>query len=235
MEKTMEEFERKGYKVIKFQTGKEAVEYLKSSITGKTVGFGGSQTLTQLDLRHVLAEENQVYVPDFPSEGETFDSTARKASNTDIFLLSANAVSKEGDIINIDGIGNRLAASLFGPGKVIYVIGKNKIGGTLEEAISRARNIASPKNALRFRHKTPCAMAVIKCLEKEFREKYHVTGEIDQLEWQRFIEKLDESELNTHCYNCKSPSRICGSLLVHMRKPDGVETEVIIIDEDFGF
>lgn len=235
IKKVTEALEKKGYKVTRFQTGSEAVIYLRDSIKGKTIGFGGSQTLTELNLRHVLAKNNSVYVPDFPPEGETFHSTALKASNTDIFLLSANAVSEEGDIINIDGIGNRLAGSLFGHDKAIYIIGMNKIGGTLEEAVSRARNVASPKNALRFRYKTPCARAVVQHLEDEFRKEFHVTGEIDQLEWQRFIEGLNESQLNTHCYNCKSPQRICGSLLIHMRKPDGMDAEVIIVDEDLGF
>ena len=235
IDKTIDALERKGYKVTTFKRGEEVVRYLQDSLKGLTLGFGGSQTLTELDLRHALAENNTVYVPDFPPENETFRSTAAKASNANVFLLSANAVSDEGDIINIDGTGNRLAGSLFGPGKVIYILGKNKIGGTLEEAVHRARNIAAPKNALRLHRKTPCAMAVVKNLEMKFRKKYNVDGQIDQIEWQRFIENLGEAELNTHCYDCKSPQRICGSLLIHMIKPHGMEVEVIIIDEEKGF
>lgn len=139
--------EAKGYKVSVFPTGKEAASYLQETIKGKTIGFGGSHILTKLHLQELLSEKNTVYVPDYPPEGETFYSTARKAADADIFLLSANAVSADGSIINIDQIGNRLAGSLFGHEKVIYVIGQNKIGGTLEEAIHRARSIAAPKNA----------------------------------------------------------------------------------------
>ncbi|MBR5177638.1 MAG: lactate utilization protein [Lachnospiraceae bacterium] len=235
MENTIKALERKGYKVTVFSNGGEAVQYLRNALNGLTIGFGGSQTLTELDLRHILAENNTVYVPDFPAEGETFSGSALKAFNANVFLLSANAISDDGDIINIDGTGNRLAGSLFGHDKVIYIVGRNKFGGTLEEAIRRARNIAGPKNALRLRCKTPCAMAVVKDLEMKFREEYHTDGPIDQLEWQSFLAKLDSDNLNTHCYDCKSPNRICGSLLIHMKKPYGMDAEVVIIDEDLGF
>jgi hypothetical protein len=235
MANTMKALERKGYKVTTFRTGEEVVQHMRNQLNGQTIGFGGSQTLTELDLRHALAENNTVYVPDFPAEGETFFSTALKASNANVFLLSANAVSDDGDIVNIDGTGNRLAGSLFGHDKVIYIVGRNKFGGTLEEAIRRARNIAGPKNALRLHCKTPCAMAVVKDLEMKYREKYHVDGQINQLEWQRFLEKLNTAELNTHCYDCKSPQRICGSLLIHMKKPYGMDAEIVIIDEEIGF
>lgn len=226
---------KKGYEVTLFPTGSDAVAYLKDSIAGKTIGFGGSQTLTELDLRHALAEKNTIYAPDFPPEGETFYSTALKAVNTDIYMLSANAISEDGDIINIDGTGNRLAGSLFGHKKVIYIVGRNKIGGTLADAIRRARNIAGPKNALRLHCKTPCAMAVRKRLEEKFRETHHAEEKIDRMEWQRFIEELDEAQLGTHCYDCKSTDRICGSLLIHLVKPDAMPAEVIIIDENLGF
>jgi hypothetical protein len=78
-------------------------------------------------------------------------------------------------------------------------------------------------------------MAVIKELENKYREKHHADGLIDQFEWQRFLEKPDTAELNTHCYDCKSPQRICGSLLIHMKKPYGMDAEVIIVDEIMGF
>ena len=224
--------EKKGYAVSVFHNSQEIVEYLRDNIKGKTVGFGGSQTLTDLDLRHELSKENQVFVPDFPVEGHTFSDTARSAAMADVFLLSANAISENGEIVNIDGYGNRLAGSLFGHGQVYYIIGANKIGGTLEEAIHRARNIASPKNALRLHCKTPCAMSVVKKLTLQFNELY---PDGNQLDWQRFIEGLSEEELGTHCYDCKSPGRICGSLLIHWKKPGSAAAEVIILEESKGF
>lgn len=143
METVVKAFEKKGYAVSCFATRQQAVDYLKELIRGKTVGFGGSQTLTELDLRHVLAEENTVYVPDFAPKGENFVTVADKAKSADIFLTSANAVSEKGEIINIDGYCNRLAGALLPHQKVYYIIGSNKIGGTLDEAIHRARNVAA--------------------------------------------------------------------------------------------
>ena len=233
IEVTVKAFEKKGYAVKHFAARREAVAYLKDVLHGKTIGFGGSQTLTELDLRHVLAEDNTVFVPDFAPEGENFVTVAEKASTADVFLTSANAVSENGEIINIDGYCNRLAGALRPHQKVYYIIGSNKIGGTLDEAIHRARNVAAPKNALRLHCKTPCAMAVVKRLEQEYAEK-HPEG-IDQLEWQRFIEGLDEEQLGTHCYDCQSPGRICGSMSVHLKKPGASVAEVIIIDEHIGF
>ena len=227
--------EKKGYTVFIFDTEQDAVSYLKSTISGTDVGFGGSQTLTDLDLRHVLAENNKVIVPDFPEEGESFRSTADKCLDTEVFLLSANAVTEAGEIVNIDGTGNRLAGSLYGHKRVIYVIGENKIGGTLEEAIRRARNIAAPKNALGLYRRTPCAMAVVEELSRRFREQYQKDPEEDQLAWQDFLRDLSEEELNTHCYDCKSPGRICASLLVLWQKPSSAKAEVIILKGKAGF
>ena len=224
--------EKKGYKVSIFDDDSEAVEYLETVINGVSVGFGGSQTLTSLDLHHILAKNNQVFVPDFAPEGETFHSMAIKAMNTDVYLLSANAISENGEIVNIDMVGNRLAGSLFGHKKVFYIVSENKIGGTLEQAVYRARNVAAPKNALGLYCKTPCAMAV----QKRLSQKYHEQcPEDDQLQWQKFLEGLTEEELNTHCYDCKSPDRICGSLLIHWIKPAFMEAEVVMIRNNKGF
>lgn len=192
--------ENKGYKVSIFDNGVETVEYLKTAINGTSVGFGGSQTLTSLDLHHILAKNNQVFVPDFPPEGETFDSMAIKAMDTEVYLLSANAVSENGEIVNIDMVGNRLASSLFGHKKVFYVISENKIGGTLEQALYRARNVAAPKNALGLYCNTPCAMSVFKRLDQKYNGG---NPKDDQLQWQKFLEGLTEEELDTHCYDCK--------------------------------
>lgn len=228
--------EKKGYKVSIFDNDLETIECLETSIHGMSVGFGGSQTLTSLDLHHRLAKNNRVFVPDFPPEGETFDSIAMKARYADVYLLSANAVSENGEIVNIDMVGNRLASSLFGHKKVFYVVSENKIGGTLEQAVYRARNIAAPKNALGMYRKTPCAMAVAQRLTQQYKEQYpEQCPENDQLQWQKFIEGLTEKELNTHCYDCKSPDRICGSLLIHWIKPAFMEAEVVIIRNNKGF
>ena len=79
-----------------------------------------------------------------------------RAFTTDVYLSSANAISEDGVIVNIDGNGNRVAAITWGPKKVIFVIGLNKVAQTVDAAIARARSIASPINAQRFDINTPC-------------------------------------------------------------------------------
>lgn len=81
----------------------------------------------------------------------------RKALTCDTFLMSSNAISEDGQLVNIDGNGNRVAALCFGPRRVIVVAGMNKVVGTLDDAIARARHIAAPANLQRFDVKTPCS------------------------------------------------------------------------------
>jgi hypothetical protein len=79
-----------------------------------------------------------------------------RAFSADVYLSSANAISEDGVIVNIDGNGNRVAAITWGPKKVIFVIGLNKVAQTVEAALARARSTASPTNAARFDIQTPC-------------------------------------------------------------------------------
>mgnify|MGYP000410714946 CR=1 FL=1 len=156
MEKNLEE---RGFKVSAFATAKEAAEYLNAQIDGESVSFGGSMTLSQMGLFESLGKHNIMFshwnVPDGMSAAEVL----KNASTCDNYLLSANGLAETGEIINIDGTGNRLSESLFGPKRVYYVIGKNKIAPDLSSAMDRARNIACPKNAARFNKKTPCVVS----------------------------------------------------------------------------
>ena len=148
-------FENKGFKVSFFDTKEAAADYLYGSLEGKKLAFGGSSTLKDMGLYEKLSEKNEVIWHWIENTRET----KMKALTVDVYLLSANGVSAKGDLVNIDGAGNRVAAALFGPGKVVYVIGKNKIEADLEAAMFRARNVASPKNAMRFGLDTPCVKA----------------------------------------------------------------------------
>ena len=93
------------------------------------------------------------------------DEARREAVSSAVYLTSANALAETGEIINIDGAGNRIAATLFGHEKVYFVIGRNKLAPTYEEALWRARNIAAPKNAQRLGKKTPCAVTGDRCYD----------------------------------------------------------------------
>ena len=94
----------------------------------------------------------------FRSRGEMTPQQAhRAASQADVYLCSANAVTEDGRIVNIDGTGNRLAALCWGPGRVVLVVGKNKVTGSLEDALERIKTKACPPNARRLGFQTPCA------------------------------------------------------------------------------
>lgn len=146
-------FESHRFQTSCFETKEEAAAYLKEKINGVTVGFGGSITSQEMGLYDLLKENNTV----FWHWQEPGRETLLKAQNADVYILSANGVSETGEIVNIDGTGNRVAASIFGPKKVYYVVGKNKIAPDLHSAIRRAKDIAAAKNAVRLNRKTPCA------------------------------------------------------------------------------
>ena len=155
--------ENKGYTVSVFQTKEDVTNYLTSKIENKTIGFGGSVTLHELNLYENLSKNNLVYWHDKKPEELTVFETRKKASTSEIYISSVNAISLDGDIINIDYTGNRVGAISFGVEKVYLIIGKNKIAPDYDSALYRARNIASPLNAKRLNRKTPCAIKGDKC------------------------------------------------------------------------
>jgi len=154
-----------GYAVSYFENAREAAAYLNEEIDNKSVGFGDSATLLSMKLFESLSSHNEVFDPQHCTFGESFTDTAKKCLTTQIFLTSLNALSETGEIVNIDGTGNRVAGSLFGHEKVFFVAGTNKLIPTLEEAIWRARNISAPKNAMRLKLKTPCAKRGERCYD----------------------------------------------------------------------
>lgn len=152
LEKTRKSLELRGFRVSTFDTGKAAAAYLASQISGCTVGFGGSKTLEALGLFETLSENNTVFWH-WKAPGK---ETLHCAAFADIYLSSANAISEDGEIFNIDGTGNRVASTLYGHGRLYIVAGTNKICPDFDAALYRARNTAAVKNCARFGKKTPC-------------------------------------------------------------------------------
>ncbi|MDR0363250.1 MAG: lactate utilization protein [Planctomycetota bacterium] len=144
---------KRGYAVSRFASRGDAVSHLVDALSGETVGFGGSVTLDELGLYEALEKKNTV-VWHWRGKGE--EERGRVAEFT-VFLTSANAVAETGEMVNIDGTGNRLACSLYHPRTVYFVIGGNKVAPDLASAVARARNVASPKNAERLGLDLPCA------------------------------------------------------------------------------
>lgn len=151
---------QRGYTVRVFETGGAAADYLNSAIDGVSVGIGGSVTVQQLGLYDRLTEHNRVYW-----HWQGGPEQRAKAAEADVYLTSANGLAETGEILNIDGAGNRVASTLYGHKKVYFVIGANKLAPTRDEALWRARNIAAPRNAQRLGKKTPCAVKGDKCYD----------------------------------------------------------------------
>ena len=161
--KVAENLKKLGYQVTVFDTKEQAADYLCGEIKDTTVGFGGSITLRDMGLYDRLQETNKVAWHMYPAEGQNKDELRMLARNTDVYLTSANGLAETGEIINIDGAGNRVSESIFGHKKVYFVIGKNKLAEDCDKALWRARNIAGPKNAQRLGMKTPCAAKGDRC------------------------------------------------------------------------
>ena len=161
--KVAENLKKLGYQVSVFDTAAQAADYLCGEIKDTTVGFGGSITLRDMGLYDRLQETNKVAWHMYPAEGQNKDELRMLARNTDVYLTSANGLAETGEIINIDGAGNRVSESIFGHKKVYFVIGKNKLAEDYDKALWRARNIAGPKNAQRLNRKTPCAAKADRC------------------------------------------------------------------------
>ena len=158
--------EARGYTVKVFATGAEAAAYINGEIDGKTVGIGGSVTIQSMGLYESLSAHNQVFW-----HWVSGPEAHAQASVAQVYLTSANGLSEAGEIINIDGAGNRVASTLFGHQKTYFVIGKNKLAPTFDEALWRARNIAGPKNAQRLGKKTPCAVNGDRCYDCKSPER----------------------------------------------------------------
>ena len=161
--------EARGFRVSVFATAAEAADYLDSAIDNTSVGFGGSVTLEQMGLYERLERHDRVNWHWRP----TVDGAdARQAAMTaEHYITSVNGLAETGELINIDGTGNRVASTLYGHKKVWFVVGRNKLAPTYEEALWRARNIAAPKNAQRLGRKTPCAVHGDRCYDCKSPER----------------------------------------------------------------
>ena len=160
--------EARGFSVTTFRTAAEAADYLDKAVDGVSVGFGGSATLDELGLYERLAAHNDVF---WHWKAENTQAARRQAMTADMYFSSVNGLAESGELINIDGVGNRIAATLYGHKKVWFVVGRNKLAPTYEEALWRARNIAAPKNAQRLQRKTPCAVKGDRCYDCKSPER----------------------------------------------------------------
>lgn len=160
MKQAKKALERNGIRAYVVKTGDEARRKALSLIKkGATVGLGGSRTSVEIGLLDALRSGDYVlfdqYAPGLDLENSR--EIRKQGTHADYFVSGSNAITDDGRLVNIDGLGNRLAGYCFGPEKVIIVTGRNKIVADVDAAIDRVRNVAAPMNAKRFGLDTPCA------------------------------------------------------------------------------
>jgi hypothetical protein len=156
LEKLKATLEKNGFGVKIFETAKDAADELDRELDGKSIGIGGSVTIDQLGVYERLKTHNDV-----KWHQKAADPNAERiaACHTQVYLTSVNGLAETGELINIDGTGNRVAQTLYGHERVIFVAGINKIAPDFASALDRARNVASPLNARRLKRQTPCALS----------------------------------------------------------------------------
>lgn len=162
--------QKRGFAAYSCDNAAAAAELALSLIPGgHVVAWGGSMTVAATGLLDKVRKEYAVIDRDTADNAEERVEMMRKALLCDTFLMSSNAVSEDGQLVNIDGNGNRCAALVYGPKQVIVIVGINKIVKTVHDAVARARNTAAPINAQRFAGlNTPCQKtgACMDCLSE---------------------------------------------------------------------
>jgi hypothetical protein len=165
--KTIEKLEAHDFKALYVKNRQQAVEEIWKHVTpNQRIGVGGSVTIRELGILEQLeARGHTLYDHWKPGLSKEKSFEIRKSQMTsDLFLSSVSAITMNGELVNIDGAGNRVNSTIFGPGKVILVAGYNKIVDDVQEAIKRIKNVAAPINAKRLNIDVPCAK-VGKCVD----------------------------------------------------------------------
>lgn len=159
---TMKNLKQHGFDVRFCERVEEANEIIDGFVQPRAlVGFGGSMTIQEMQTAEYLAPKS-IVVLDHNLPGLTAEekhALRRRELVSDVFLTSSNAVTADGQLVNVDGAGNRVAAMTFGPGKVVVVCGVNKIVPDLEAAYQRIQQMAAPLNNVRLATGNPCTQA----------------------------------------------------------------------------
>ena len=185
--KNMEKRQMKGYYA---KDKKEALSILLSLIPeGSSIGYGGSVSLTEIGALEALSGENYNLI--VRENAKTIEETEKAFKDilfSDFFLMSSNAITVDGELVNVDGRGNRVAFLAYGPKNVILVSGMNKISPDVDSAIKRIKTIAAPMNAVRLNRSTPCAVTGVCgncqspnciCANTVITRRSHINGRIN--------------------------------------------------------
>lgn len=155
--RTMKALEENGMPAFYSSTGQEAVEIVRSLMNeGDVISCGGSVTLKESGI-HALMKSGKYSFLDREANGVSGEMIYHQALNCDVYLMGSNAITEKGELYNVDGNGNRVAALIYGPEKVLVVAGINKIVRDLDGAVYRVKTVAAPANGKRLNKETPCA------------------------------------------------------------------------------
>jgi len=159
MEKLIKRMRKNGFEVVELETGEQAKEYLLAHIpAGASVGVSGTVSVRQTGVLPALQEKGCEVISHWDVKPEEVAATRKRAGLADVYLTSANAVTKRGELVLIDGTGNRIAAVADGPKQIYFVISHAKVvDGGYNTAVARIKKAACPPNARRLNLDTPCA------------------------------------------------------------------------------
>ena len=187
-EEIIKNLEKRNMQGEYYENTGQAVDAILSEIPDDfLVGLGGSESLIESGLVDALRKKN-IQLLDRYKEGVTKEEIWRmrkEGLSADIYISSSNAVTLDGKIVNVDGIGNRVAAMIFGPDKVILLVGMNKVVKNVKEAVARIKNYVAPKNAGRVDIVTPCSKRG-SCQDPHCRFPYRICSQLVILESSMF-------------------------------------------------
>lgn len=157
-ETLIKNLDNSGMEAYYVDNGEDALKMALRFVTpGSSVSWGGSVSINEIGLIPALKASDCVVldrtVPKTEDEKREFYS---KVAGCDYYFMSTNALTMDGELVNIDGVGNRTASLIFGPANVIIIAGMNKVTNSIEAAVERARNTAAPMNTARLDKNTPC-------------------------------------------------------------------------------
>ena len=157
MQTTIENLRKNGFEVIEAGTGAEALEIAKGFVVpGLKVGLGGSTTVAEIGLLSWLTEQKHIQLSNQYEASITMEENIerrRQGLVSDLYITGCNAITQKGELVNADGDGNRVAAQIFGPKKVLLIVSKNKIVKSVKEGFGRIRDVAAPQNIERMNAK----------------------------------------------------------------------------------
>lgn len=152
------QFRKRGFAATYCPTKAEALKQAAALIpAGHIVSWGGSASISEIGLQAYVSAHYPVIDRDTATTAQERQDLMRQALLCDTFLMGTNAATEDGQLVNIDGNGNRVAALIYGPKQVLIIAGMNKVVPTVKDALTRARTLAAPTNMQRFQKGTPCS------------------------------------------------------------------------------